>query len=459
MRTAELSPALVPAAVLVECLTAEPCHHQPVSSPLIEEGVAALRAGDAATARRVFGLAVADVESGAALEGLAEALYLEREYSAAAAHYERAYRAYRRERGSMAAGRAARTVAWISGNVLGDWAVQSGWFARARTILSEAGEDRPERGWVLLIDAFSEPDAQVREGLLREAIAIGRRFGDPDIEFEALAYLGGLLIMTDRVEEGLVLCDEGLAAACAGELTDIATLDAIFCGFFWACELVNDVPRADQWMRAAAELMQRRNVVAAFCRAHYGGILTAAGRWDEAEAQLVESTRHFDRGMSERRAVGLIRLADLRLRQGRLEEAAQLLKGLDCHPDAVRTLAALYLARGETALARDADRGELWLAATHVAHSALAAVDMLYTAAGASSVYASLLPRAESSPPPPVPFHLRYAFNDGRTYEVEARITEVWEQRDDAYVIVQEHPSTVYAPRSTRTTSASLEVS
>ena len=88
--------------------------------------------------------------------------------------------------------------------------------------------------------------------MLVEAIAIGRRCSDPDIEFEALAYLGGVFIMTDRVEEGLALCDEGLAAACAGELTDLATLDAIFCGFFWACELVNDVPRADQWMRAAA---------------------------------------------------------------------------------------------------------------------------------------------------------------------------------------------------------------
>ena len=93
------------------------------------------------------------------------------------------------------------------------------------------------------------------------------------------------------------------------------------------------------------------HVAAAFCRAHYGGILTAAGRWDEAEAQLVESTRQFDRGLP--RAAALIRLADLRLRQGRLEEADQLLKGLDTHPDAVRTLAALHLARGETALARD----------------------------------------------------------------------------------------------------------
>jgi alkylation response protein AidB-like acyl-CoA dehydrogenase len=35
------------------------------------------------------------------------------------------------------------------------------------------------------------------------------------------------------------------------------------------------------------------------------------------------------------------------------------------------------------------DRGELWLAAAHAGHSAHAAIDMLYTAAGASSVYAT----------------------------------------------------------------------
>ena len=36
-----------------------------------------------------------------------------------------------------------------------------------------------------------------------------------------------------------------------------------------------------------------------------------------------------------------------------------------------------------------AHRGPLWLAATHAAHSALEAIELLYTAAGASSVYAS----------------------------------------------------------------------
>jgi DNA-binding CsgD family transcriptional regulator len=324
-----------------------------VSTPLIEEGMAALRDGDAAAARRAFELALVEVATGDVLEGLGEALYLEREYSAAAAQYERAYSAYRRERQSMAAGRAARTLAWITGNVLGDWAVRSGWLGRARTVLEEAGQDRPEHGWVLIIKAFSEPDAQVREALLREAIAVGRRFGDPDIEFLALAYLGGLFVMTDRVEEGLVLSDEALAAACAGEPTELATVDEIFCGLLWACELVNDVSRADQWMRAAAERMQRSNVVAAFCRAHYGGILTAAGRWQEAEVELLEAARHFDQGMSERRAAAVIRLAGLRVRQGRLEEAALLLQGLEQHPDVIPTLAALYLARSDTARARE----------------------------------------------------------------------------------------------------------
>jgi tetratricopeptide (TPR) repeat protein len=87
--------------------------------------------------------------------------------------------------------------------------------------------------------------------------------------------------------------------------------------------------------------------------AHYGGILTAAGRWNEAETELLQAARHFDRGMPQRRAAAMIRLADLRVRQGRLEEAAQLLDGLDRHPDAVRALAALHLARGQAALARD----------------------------------------------------------------------------------------------------------
>jgi hypothetical protein len=66
-------------------------------------------------------------------------------------------------------GWAARAVAWITGNVLGDWAVQSGWIARAGTILEEAGTDGPKRGWVLILRSYAEPDVPAREALLGEA--------------------------------------------------------------------------------------------------------------------------------------------------------------------------------------------------------------------------------------------------------------------------------------------------
>ena len=126
------------------------CHYRLVSTVLVDTGLAALRAGDTTTARRVLERAVTEVASGEALEGLAETLYLESEYPAAVAQYERAYAAYRRKQDRGAAGRAARMLAWITGNVLGDWAVRSGWLARARTLLAEEGESRPERGWVLI---------------------------------------------------------------------------------------------------------------------------------------------------------------------------------------------------------------------------------------------------------------------------------------------------------------------
>jgi DNA-binding NarL/FixJ family response regulator len=294
-----------------------------------------------------------DEDRGRELEADAVAQYLDGRYHAAAELYERAFTLYRRERDWMGAGRAARSIAWIFGNVLGDWAVRSGWLARARAALAEAGTDGPERGWVLIVTAWTEPDPVVREALLREAIAVGSRLADPDIEFLARGYLGGLFVLTDRVEEGMALSDEAMSAVCSGELSDLTTVDELFCGLFWACEYVNDVPRADQWIRAAAPRMGQSNVVAAFCRAHYGGILTSAGRWTEAERELVKAVRHFDDGMSPRRAAAVIRLADLRIRQGRLEEADELLTGLDRHPDAVRTLAALRLARGEPELARE----------------------------------------------------------------------------------------------------------
>lgn len=323
---------------------------------LIAEGGEAFRRGDGAASRRTFEAALAEREEGELLEGLARALYLQLDYRGSIEAHERAYAVYRQEGNMLGAARAARVLAWLHSQLYGDWAVANGWLARARSFLGERGDDSAEQGWAEALRGALEDEPALRDKCFRAALDVGRRFGDADLVCESLGWLAIECVKSDRVEEGMLLLDEALAAVCAGEVQDIYVIEGTFCGMFLACERVHDVTRAEQWIRAADDLLKRGNLVAigrAFCRAHYGGLLTAAGRWSEAEAALNEAVRISERGYTVVLSDALVRLADLRVRQGRLEEAAQLLEGLDQHPDAVRPLAALRLARGEIALARD----------------------------------------------------------------------------------------------------------
>jgi DNA-binding CsgD family transcriptional regulator len=290
-----------------------------------------------------------------ALERQAEIRYRAVDYGGALDLYEDAYRAYREDGDRLGAGRAARITGWIHGYVRGDWAVSGGWMARARSLLEEAGADSAEHGWVLIMQAVPDGDPAAQEAFCREAWALGRRHGDADLEFEAAGYVALMLVQSGRVEEGLLLFDEVLAAICSGEVTDVYVIEGCICGMFLACERANDVVRAEQWLRTAEDVVKRPHMVgvSAFCRAHYGGILTEAGRWAEAEVELTEAAGLLAVTYTGMRSAALIRLADLRVRQGRLEEAEELLDGLDQQPDAFRPLAAIHLARGNLAVARD----------------------------------------------------------------------------------------------------------
>ena len=61
----------------------------------------------------------------------------------------------------------------------------------------------------------------------------------------------------------------------------------------------------------------------------------------------------FAGGFRAARLLPLVRLAELRVRQGRYEEAERLLEGVEWHPAARRALAAIALARGDPALASE----------------------------------------------------------------------------------------------------------
>ena len=129
--------------------------------------------------------------------------------------------------------------------------------------------------------------------------------------------------------------------------------DRACCITLVACEQLADVRRARDFGRAVSDFTRRRNYLplSAWCRSIYAHFLMACGRWADAEREFQAALDEF-RGLVETDPLaGLAGFAQLRIRQGRLEEAAQLLRGSEGRPGAVAAMVRLHLARGEVELA------------------------------------------------------------------------------------------------------------
>jgi DNA-binding NarL/FixJ family response regulator len=322
---------------------------------LMRRGWEALAAADPQGARTCFEQAHELEESVESFDGLGRALHFTGEYSQAIELTERAFAGYREQDRSVEAADRARSLAFLHGTINGNMAVASGWMGRAATLLEDADECA-EHGWLTVDQAVFTDDAAERERLAAAALGIARRFGDVALEYDALALLGEAHVAAGRVAEGMRLLDEAMTAVSAGEVTGIVAIGDIYCRLLSACEIALDVTRAEQWMSVAGGFDAWSEFVSPVCRNHYGGILIAVGRWDEAEAELVAAIRTFERSYRAMGGSALVKLADLRVRQGRFDEARRLLEENESHPVARRALAAIALARGEVALAEDLAR-------------------------------------------------------------------------------------------------------
>ena len=294
-------------------------------------------------------------ESAEALAGLSEAVHFQGEYDRAIELKERAFALYRRRGNRAEAAELARWLAFLHGAVHGNMAAANGWMARAESLL-EGVEECDAHGWLTLDRAPWTTDPSEREELATAALAIARRFNDMELEFAALALLGDAYVHSGRVEEGMTLLDEAMAAVTGGEVVGVATVGEIYCRLLGACERAADFRRAEQWMGAAADYVVWGDFVPPTCRLHYGGILIATGRWSEAEAELLAAIRTFETGYRAMRQSPQVRLAELRVLQGRFEEAERLLEGSESHPVARRLRATVALARGDVALAEELAR-------------------------------------------------------------------------------------------------------
>jgi LuxR family maltose regulon positive regulatory protein len=122
------------------------------------------------------------------------------------------------------------------------------------------------------------------------------------------------------------------------------------CYLVSACERIRDFARAEQWCRRVRDFCERTRFqfLLAVCRTQYAGVLTWRGSWAEAERELQAVLDELGATRPALRHEALVRLADLRRQQGRLDEAGALLKQVDgSHLSGILSRAALALEQGD----------------------------------------------------------------------------------------------------------------
>jgi LuxR family transcriptional regulator, maltose regulon positive regulatory protein len=320
-------------------------------------GRAALAAGRWQQARSQFEQALALADTAEAWEGLSWAAWWLEDVSACIQARQRAYRGFQR-RGDRRG--AARMALWLGDDHLefhGAEAVASGWFQRAARTLAEL-DPSPEHGWLDVFEAHAALDRHDPAEALRLATRAreqGRRHGAVDLEMFSLASEGLAMIDQGDVAAGMRCLDEATAAALAGEYENLAPAAWTCCRLISACELVRDYDRGAQWCHKVTEFSLRMDArfVTGVCRAHYAAILTWRGEWTKAEQELQAALA----GLADKRPAwlpeALVRLGELRRRQGRPEEAERLFTRVATHPLSQLGLARIRLDTGDAAAARD----------------------------------------------------------------------------------------------------------
>jgi DNA-binding NarL/FixJ family response regulator len=317
----------------------------------LARGYGALAVGNWSEARAAFQEAVSSAESPEALDGLGRSLWWLREAREAVVCRERAYSGFRRE-GEL--GRAARIALWLSREyalVFGNDAAARGWLARAERLLTDVAPGA-EQGWMDLARSEGSRDSSEAARFAEAALDSALAAGDPDLELRALAQLGLARVSAGEVDEGLAQLDEAMAAATSGEPATLETFADICCTLLLACERAGDIERPQQWSAVLEDFVRKYDhvVLLAFCRTCCADVFAANGRVDAAEEELVAAIQELTAAGQRSRCVSpAARLAEIRVLQGRFDEAEELLVGFDGEPGTTRPAVALRLARGEPA--------------------------------------------------------------------------------------------------------------
>jgi DNA-binding CsgD family transcriptional regulator len=283
--------------------------------------------------------------------------YAQADCVSAVRHLEAAYLAFRHQRRLRRASIAATHLGRVHHDGIGSAAVAGGWFARSLRLL-DGDEDCPERGWAALgLVGCSVTNADQLASDAALALRLARRFDDVDLECKALADSGLAIIGHGSIDEGMRRIDEAMAMVTSGECANVFITGQIWCCLVSACERAGDLPRLADWIASGAAPVSfvlpngKPNLNFTHCQSEYGSLLCEAGRWPEAEAALRQAVAASESLQYHAHAEARAALAGLRIDQGRLAEAAELLTGMELRFEAQLPLVRLHAARGDHDLA------------------------------------------------------------------------------------------------------------
>ncbi|MGX5357802.1 LuxR C-terminal-related transcriptional regulator [Kocuria sp. KH4] len=326
----------------------------PQTGGLIQEGAEALERADWPGARRAFECVLdgaGSAEHAAAAEGLGLALWFEGRIAEGIEWRERAVTGYAAQRRCHDA---ARVAAWVSDQhlIAGRPSAARGWLARAERIL----EDTPTgvgHGWVAIGWAQQAEAVEEQAEQAARALRIGRDTGTEDLEILALSLLGKAELTAGHREPGLRLLEEAMVAATAGRIRNVHTLGETYCTLVGACAEAEEWERVVEWCERVEGFARTHHAapLLGVCRTVHADVLIATGHWAEAEAALTSALATHARAIPELSVPARASLAELRIHQGRLREAEQLLARREEHPASLRALALLHLADGRSQVA------------------------------------------------------------------------------------------------------------
>lgn len=323
---------------------------------LVLAGEAALSSGDFDAAQRALTSAVESSDAPEARILLGAIAFANEDFAGARKQWEEAFRIFREADDLRGAARAATNLGMLHYDALGNESASRGWLSRAGRLLDRGGRC-VERGYLeLALVACNVRDISALEESAAVALDLAIEFHDPDLEARALADGGLALISQGRLTEGFARLDEAMAPVSAGEVRNPMIGGTIFCALLTACERTGELRRAEEWTRVCRDFAAQRlagtlPVLHAHCRLAYGTVLCDAGRWPEAEAEMREVLGPSSTACVPKLADAAGALASLRLMQGHVDEAAELLAPYADRFEVCGPLARLHYARGEFDLA------------------------------------------------------------------------------------------------------------